>query len=105
VPTIDLAHYAQLVEQPFTSNVPLLGPLIARFRTAWNNVAARWYVGQLTAQQNAYNALLAQQLALYERQLRQQALLLRELAAAAAQQEQELAELREVSGRLDEQRD
>lgn len=32
----------QVSPRPFTSNVPLIGPLIAAFRQAWYNVAARW---------------------------------------------------------------
>jgi GT2 family glycosyltransferase len=44
-----------VAERPFTSSVPLLGPLIARFREAWNNVAARWYVRGLLVQQLEIN--------------------------------------------------
>jgi len=103
LPAADLTRYAQIEERPFTSRVPLLGPLLARFRATWNNVASRWYVRQLTDQQNAYNALLAQQLAAYETLLQQQALLLRELATANVQHQADLAELQAVVGRLTQQ--
>ena len=47
-----------LREQPFASSVPVLGPVIAWFRTRWNNVATRWYVQPLIEQQNTFNAEL-----------------------------------------------
>lgn len=49
-----------VVEQPFSSDVPLFGPLIVHFRTWWNNVAARWYVQPMLDQQNEYNRLLVE---------------------------------------------
>ena len=73
-----LAAAATLVERPFVSSVPLFGPLIARFRTAWNNVASRWYVGHVMEQQNAFNALAVRQLETYELELREQLALLEE---------------------------
>jgi vacuolar-type H+-ATPase subunit I/STV1 len=45
-------------EQPFRSNKPIIGPLIAWFRTMWNSVATRWYVLPLVQQQNEFNALV-----------------------------------------------
>lgn len=49
-----------IVEQPFASHVPLIGPLIVWIRTQWNNIAARWYVQPLIAQQNTFNRLLVE---------------------------------------------
>jgi GT2 family glycosyltransferase/chaperonin cofactor prefoldin len=49
-------------ERPFASHTPVVGPLIARFREAWNNVAAKWYVRPLVQQQNEFNALVVQRL-------------------------------------------
>lgn len=49
-------------ERPFTSDTPLLAPLIVRVREAWNSVATKWYVRPLVAQQNQFNQLLAQRL-------------------------------------------
>jgi hypothetical protein len=57
-----LAEKSRVVEHPFTSNVPLAGPFIARFREAWNSVSTKWYVRPLLAQQNAYNRLVAEQI-------------------------------------------
>jgi hypothetical protein len=51
-----------LVEQPFRSRVPLIGPVIAWFRRQWNNVSATWYVRPLIAQQNRFNAAVVDQL-------------------------------------------
>ena len=44
-----------LEERPFTSNAPIIGALIARFRELWNNVATKWYVRPLLSQQNQIN--------------------------------------------------
>lgn len=51
---------ATLQERPFASDTPVIGPLIAWFRSQWNNVATKWYVRPLLQQQNEYNQLLAQ---------------------------------------------
>ena len=50
----------QVQEQPFTSDVPILGPLITRFRQAWNNISTTWYVRPLLQQQNEFNHLMVQ---------------------------------------------
>jgi len=49
-------------EQPFISHTPLIGPLIARFREAWNSVSTRWYVRLILQQQNEFNWLVVQRL-------------------------------------------
>lgn len=46
-------------EQPFHSDKPIVGPLIAWFRTVWNGISTRWYALPLIQQQNAFNALVA----------------------------------------------
>lgn len=51
-----LENLAVVREQPFRSTIPLIGPLIAWFRTLWNSVSTRWYVLPLLQQQNAFNA-------------------------------------------------
>jgi GT2 family glycosyltransferase len=62
-PSLDeLERKAQVQERPFVSRVPLFGPLIARFREAWNNVSTKWYIRPLLAQQNYFNHLLVRQL-------------------------------------------
>jgi GT2 family glycosyltransferase len=44
-----------LQEYRFRSSVPVVGPLIARIRSAWYGVAARWAVRNLMWQQEAIN--------------------------------------------------
>jgi GT2 family glycosyltransferase len=87
------ADVAVLTERPFTSAVPLIGPLIARFRTAWNNVASRWYLGHLMAQQNEFNRLVVAQLARHEAETREMLALLEEQVVITAEMELRLQEL------------
>jgi SAM-dependent methyltransferase len=62
-----ITHAAQEVnlrwevqESPFVSQIPLLGPLIARFREAWNSVACKWHVRRLLEQQIQFNRSVAE---------------------------------------------
>ena len=48
----------QIQERPFVSHVPLIGPLIARLREAWNRISTKWYVLPLVQQQNEFNWLV-----------------------------------------------
>jgi hypothetical protein len=56
-------------EQPFRSDMPIIGRCIAWFRAAWNSVSTRWYVLPLLQQQNEFNALVVSHLRETERQL------------------------------------
>jgi hypothetical protein len=49
-----------ITEQPFSSEIPILGPIIVWFRTMWNSVAAKWYVRPLLEQQNNFNRLIVE---------------------------------------------
>jgi hypothetical protein len=51
----------EIQERPFTSPTPLIGPLLAWLRTAWNSVSTKWYVRALIQQQNQFNRLTVQQ--------------------------------------------
>ena len=73
-----LAAAAELRERPFTSSVPVLGPLLARLRAAWNNVASRWYLNHLMIQQSEFNRLAAREIERYEIELHEQMVLLEE---------------------------
>jgi GT2 family glycosyltransferase len=88
-----LAAAAVIEEKPFHSDAPILGPLIARFRAAWNDVASRWYLGHLVTQQNAFNRLAVEQVATYEAELREQMELLEEQVAVTAELQQRVQEL------------
>lgn len=54
-PLADQALQADLMVPAFTSNKPILGWAIARFRTAWNEIAGRWYIDHLRRQQVSFN--------------------------------------------------
>lgn len=82
----ELARRAHIEERPFTSTTPLIGPLLARLRAAWASVAARWYVRQLTHQQNQFNQALLQR-------LREDVETLREVTAVYTTQDNELTGL------------
>ena len=48
----------QVLQEPgFYSAVPVVGPLIAKFRETWNNVSTKWYVRLILQQQVAFNRL------------------------------------------------
>ena len=58
-PTTDwLQKKAQVVERPFVSQTPLVGPIIARFRELWNGVSTKWFVRAIVQQQNEFNDLV-----------------------------------------------
>ncbi|MEM4724494.1 MAG: glycosyltransferase family 2 protein [Candidatus Hadarchaeum sp.] len=46
----------QIKEQPFHSDIPILGRFIAAFRSAWNNISTRWYVLPMVQQQVNFNS-------------------------------------------------
>ncbi len=85
---------AVLQERPFTSEVPLLGPLIAWFRAAWNNIASRWYVAHYVAQQNEFNRLavelVAERIERYEAELDEMTALLEEQVVITAELQQRI---------------
>jgi hypothetical protein len=67
-----LEEHAEVKEEPFRSDVAVVGPLLARFRSLWNSVAAKWYVRPLLAQQNQFNQTLVQRLQAVEQRLIEQ---------------------------------
>jgi GT2 family glycosyltransferase len=46
----------RIEERPFVSRLPMIGPLIAGLRSAWNSIATRWYVQGMVQQQVEFNA-------------------------------------------------
>lgn len=105
-----LQEKGQIKERPFTSNVPLLGPLIVRFRSAWHSMAAKWVMRPLIQQQNEFNAMLVQQMSEFENQImtqvieqdREQTALIREMAELDIQLKQMIRLLEDINGRLEE---
>lgn len=55
----ELASKSTLREFQFVSGAPLLGSLIAWFRSAWNAVSTKWYVRHLSQQQEEFNRSVA----------------------------------------------
>lgn len=47
----------QVAERPFQSNTAVIGPIVVRLRTIWNNIATKWYVRPIVQQQNEFNRL------------------------------------------------
>ena len=56
-PQAELDRRKTLSEIEFVSDTAVIGPLVAEFRRQWHNVAARWAVGHVMRQQNAFNQL------------------------------------------------
>lgn len=53
----DLSAKSSLIEPSFVSNVPSVGPWIARIRRSWNWMSTKWYVKPIVKQQTEFNAL------------------------------------------------
>jgi uncharacterized small protein (DUF1192 family) len=80
-------------EVPFTSNVPLFGPLIVAVRKAWNWMSTKWYVRPIVQQQVGFNALVV-------RALNESMAIQKELTEKVPQLQAEVAVLREEIERL-----
>jgi hypothetical protein len=59
----ELAAQSILREHRFESHTPALGSVIARLRSAFYNIAARWGDQTIISQQTAYNQSATQQIA------------------------------------------
>ena len=55
---IDLMAQEPLHEKPFTSSLPIFGPVIVAIRSAWNWMSTRWYVLPIMQQQAQLNRQL-----------------------------------------------
>lgn len=96
-----LTTQAEVMERPFSSSTPLIGPLIARFRTAWNRISTQWYVRPLLAQQNRYNRLVAERLQDVDARLIAQDRALTQLTHDAAELTAQLVQLNRQLAALD----
>ena len=90
----------RLQEQPFVSHAPVIGPLIARLRAAWNSVSTKWYVRSLLQQQNEFNELTVNQLVVQDAYIQHHEARLGDQEARLGDQE---ARLGDHARRLDEQ--
>ncbi|MCA9917277.1 MAG: hypothetical protein KC445_04960 [Anaerolineales bacterium] len=77
---IDLMMIHQLREHEFTSEAPVVGTLLAKFRELWSWMAAKWAIRSVIQQQTAVNGQIA--------------ILLLEMETRLEEQNQELAALR-----------
>jgi hypothetical protein len=55
----ELHSKANVVERPFVSNKPLVGPVIVAIREMWNSVSTKWFVRAILQQQNDFNVSVA----------------------------------------------
>ena len=105
----ELMARRMLHEPTFSSDKPVIGPLIAAFREAWNNVSTKWYVRLILQQQVAFNTLAAGLLEDLGNQAQANAsdaaLLARELAAMHRRFEELAAEVRDDLDELHQQLD
>lgn len=67
-----LAKKGVVRERPFTSQLPVIGKVVARLRAMWGSVAMRHYVRALQQQQNEFNQLLLTALTQHQARLAQQ---------------------------------
>ena len=96
------AELSHVRGQPFRSNMPLLGPLIAWMRDRWNNVAARWYIDGALEQQNAFNeSVLAMLEHLDERNVRLADVLLEYVRESAREIDELSAQVRRIDSEQD----
>jgi len=81
-----------LREQPFGSQAPIVGPVIARLRAAWNSVSTKWYVRPLLQQQNEFNELAVTEIAAQAARLRELEIRIHDHDAWLVAQDREQAE-------------
>ncbi len=85
-----------LEEFEFRSTLPVIGPLISRFRSLWFNIAARWAIRYLAQQQDQINRSLArQQEQINQRLAQQQAVLVAEQGLLAEEMVRLILQLRD----------
>jgi GT2 family glycosyltransferase len=92
----------EVVERPFTSTLPLIGPLVAHFRTAWNNVSTKWYVRGLLQQQNSINRQLVTRLQFMDERLVEQDQAHSQLVYDVAELSAQLVQMNRLLQSLDE---
>lgn len=102
----DLAMSSVVVERPFASPTPLLGPLLARLRQGWSRVETVPYLRPILQQINDWNRALLAQLQQTQRAIVQGDANQLELGQQIAQQRQTVRQLHAaldaIEARLDE---
>ena len=64
-----LVSTSDLREYRFASHTPVLGPVLARLRSVWYNVAARWADRSIIDQQTIFNRIAAKQINEFDQRL------------------------------------
>jgi GT2 family glycosyltransferase len=64
-----LRDHQTIREEPFHSQVPIVGRLIASFRSLWNGVSTKWYVRPMMHQQSVFNSQVVSYLQLIQKQV------------------------------------
>jgi len=59
-------------DKPLSSDLPVIGPLVAWFRNSVNSIATKWYMQSILQQQNQLNRRLSEQTAQLQLQLSDQ---------------------------------
>jgi O-antigen chain-terminating methyltransferase len=90
----ELGNRWMVREVPFTSRVPVLGPVIVAARTFWNWMSTKWYVQPILQQQMGFNALVVR--AFQEMDAERQALAeeVHQLRSICEQQQRDIEMLR-----------
>jgi hypothetical protein len=83
----------EVEEQPFTSSVPIVGPVISAFRNLWSSVATKWYVRPMLRQQVQFNGAVVRALTALSSQPWDDAALLALLAKQCGDMALQIAEL------------
>ena len=89
-----------LHEYRFTSHTPVFGPLLARLRSAWYSVAARWGDESIINQQTAINRIAAQQISMFDQRLILTDRDLTDLASTVAELTQQVMQLQHAVAAL-----
>ena len=95
---VTLAGTWQVRSRPFTSKIPLIGPLVVAVRRAWYNMAARWQDELRFEQQNRFNQTVYEVLVQQQQAIEQLGDMVYERGVETATLAEALARLRLESG-------
>jgi GT2 family glycosyltransferase len=92
----------EVVERPFASTTPLIGPLLARFRSVWHGVAGKWALRHVIQQQNDINRQIVTRLQLMDERLVAQDQAHSQLVYDVAEMGLQLAQMNRLLQSIDE---
>ena len=94
VPLAELQEQWAIREPAFTSQAPVVGPLIVGVRTAWNWMSTKWYVRIIVQQIQNFHLLTVRAFQDIDAEHRQLAEQVQRLEALSEHQAQEIVQLR-----------